>query len=159
MTYRISGLAPEDFAGLFALDDAALAGRRARRVVANADHGYPCRVSLEDARKGETLLLIHHVHHAVETPYRSAFAIYVRENVRETARYVDGCPPVFAGRPIALRGYDESGDLYAARLVPDGNADATICEMLTDPAIDHIDAHNAAHGCFSARIERHGEAA
>lgn len=159
MTYRIAGLEPSDFADLLELDDASLAKLRARRVVADSDRGFPCRLSLEDARKGETLLLVHHVHHSVESPYRSAFAIYLREGIRKAATYVDCCPPVFAGRAIALRGYDENGDLHAARLVPDGDADATIRAMLTDPAIAHIDAHNAAHGCFAARILRHGEAA
>ncbi|MGZ5792288.1 MAG: DUF1203 domain-containing protein [Croceibacterium sp.] len=32
-------------------------------------------------------------------------------------------------------------------------------DLLSDPRVDHIDAHNAGHGCFSARIERYMEAA
>ncbi|MGZ3235373.1 MAG: DUF1203 domain-containing protein [Croceibacterium sp.] len=32
-------------------------------------------------------------------------------------------------------------------------------DLLSDPRVDHIDAHNAGHGCFSARIERDMEAA
>jgi hypothetical protein len=158
MTYRIRGLDRDEFEELFTLDDAALAAHRAERVIADSDRGFPCRVSLEDARKGERLILVHHVHNDVETAYRSAFAVFVREDAAR-ADYVDACPPVFAGRPIALRGYDARGALADARLVPDGAADATIRAMLADPSIDHIDAHNAAHGCFAARIERHGEVA
>ena len=52
MTYSISGLPLADFAPLFGLDDSALAAMGARRVVADADRGYPCRVSLMDAAMG-----------------------------------------------------------------------------------------------------------
>jgi hypothetical protein len=156
MTYRIAGLDPQPFAPLFALGDEALAARGARRVVAAADRGYPCRVSLEDARAGETLILLHHTSHDVTTPYRSAYAIYVREGVAPL-ELVDETPPVFAGRPLGLRGFDAAGNLADARLALPGESDAKIRELLANPAIAYIHAHNAAHGCFAARIDRHGE--
>lgn len=156
MTYAIRGLDPDQFAPLFAMSDEALAERRAVRVRAAANNGFPCRVSLRDADEGEELVLVHHVNHAVETPYRNAFAIYVRKDASVAARYIDECPPVFAGRPIALRGYDADGALAAARLTLPGDADEGIRALFDDAAIAYIDAHNAAHGCFAARIERHG---
>ena len=55
MSFVIHGLSPDTFRPLFALDDGALAARNIRRVVADADRGFPCRVTLEDARQGETL--------------------------------------------------------------------------------------------------------
>ena len=58
MTYRIAGLDPADFAPLWAMDEAELARRGARRVTSDADRGFPCRVTLEDARAGEELLLV-----------------------------------------------------------------------------------------------------
>ncbi len=144
------------FAPLFEMDDDALARARARRVVADADRGFPCRVSLEDARAGERLVLVHHTHHDVETPYRSAFAIYVREGAREPAVYRDRTPPVFEGRPLSLRAFDPEGTLRTARLAGPGEADQAICTLLEDAGIAYIDAHNAAYGCFAARIERDG---
>ncbi|QGN53497.1 DUF1203 domain-containing protein [Novosphingobium sp. Gsoil 351] len=157
MSYQIAGLDPRPFADLFELDDAGLAARNARRVRALADKGYPCRISLEDARKGDELILLHHTSHDVETPYRSAYAIYVRDAV-EQASYIDAVPPVFEGRSLGLRGFDAEGMLRDARLAPPDAADAAIRDLFADPAIAYIDAHNAAHGCFAARIERHGEA-
>jgi len=153
MTYAINGLDPDAFAPLFALDDAQLAARGARRVVASADHGFPCRISLEDARAGEELILLHHTSHDVDTPYRSAYAIYVRCGV-EASAYVDTTPPVFDGRPIALRGFDAANMLQGARLAGPGEADAAIRDLFADDAIAYIDAHNAAHGCFAARVTR-----
>lgn len=154
MTYRITGLDPTQFAHLFALGDEKLARHNAVRVTADKDRGFPCRVSLEDARAGETLILLHHLSHDVATPYRSAYAIFVRENVGTAARYEDETPPVFEGRPLGLRGFGTDGNLKNALLALPGEADARIRELLQDPAIAYIDAHNAAHGCFAARIER-----
>lgn len=158
MTYAITGLDPAPFAPLFALSDAELAERRAARVTASADRGFPCRITLEDARAGEELILLHHTSHAVDTPYRSAYAIFVRK-AAESARFVDRLPPVFEGRPLGLRGFDALGVLRDARLALPGEAEAKIHELLANPAIAYIDAHNAAHGCFAARIERHEGAA
>lgn len=157
MAYRIRGLEPAQFSDLSALDDEALAQRRAKRVVADADRGFPCRITLEDAKKGERLLLVHHVHHTVDTPYRSAFAVFVREDARHPAEYVDRCPPVFAGRQLSLRGFSDGGELESAMLAAGDEADEAIRAMFADPAIAYIDAHNAAPGCFAARIERHGD--
>lgn len=158
MTYRIAGLDPAEFTPLWAMDDAALAEHGALRVTADADRGFPCRVTLEDARDGEPLLLVHHVHHDVAGPYRSAFAIFVRE-AAEQAIYDDACPPCFEGRTLSLRGFDRNGALAEARLAAPGEADAAIRALLADPRIAHINAHNAAAGCFAARIGRQGEAA
>ncbi len=157
MTYAIHGLDPAQFAPLFAMSNAELAAIRATRVKAAASHGFPCRVSLEDAREGDDLILLHHTSHAVDTPYRSAYAIFVRAAAEQAASYVDSVPPVFQGRPLGLRGFDAGGVLRDARLALPGEAEAKIIELLANPAIAYIDAHNAAHGCFAARVERHGE--
>lgn len=159
MTYAVEALPYEPFAPLFALDEADLAGHRALRVTADADRGFPCRVSLEDARAGETLVLVHHVSHDAATPYRSAYAIYVRENARQAAPFIDSLPPVFVGRPLGLRGFDAAGLLKGARLALPGEADTAIRALFADPQIAMIHAHNAAHGCFAARIVRHGDLA
>jgi hypothetical protein len=154
MAYKITGLDPERFAPIFAMDENALASVNARRVTAGASVGWPCRVSLEDAAAGEDMILLHHVSHDVATPYRSAYAIYVRKNARVAATFVDQTPPVFAGRPIALRGFDADGMLQTAALALPGQADVRIRELFEDAKIAYIHAHNAAHGCFSARINR-----
>jgi hypothetical protein len=159
MTYAITGLSPDQFAPLFAMNDEELAAIRATRVTAAASRGFPCRVSLRDAAAGEELILLHHTSHDVSTPYRSAYAIFVRSGAAQ-ASYIDQVPPVFEGRPLGLRGFDAGGTLRDARLALPGEAEAKIIELLANPAIAYIDVHNAAHGCFAARVERHeGDAA
>lgn len=153
MTYRISGLSPEPFSGLFALSDAELAARNAVRVTATSKPGFPCRITLDDAEVGEELILLHHVSHDVASPYRSAYAIYVRSS-EAVGDFVDAVPPVMAGRPIALRGFDSAGMLRNALLAGPGEADAKVRDLFAADEIAHIHAHNAAHGCFAARIDR-----
>jgi len=41
-----------------------------------------------------------------------------------------------------------------AALAQPGEADDVVRRLLTDEAVDHIDAHNAIRGCFAARIDR-----
>ena len=84
MTYRITGLKREPFEHLFGLGDAELAALNARRVVADKKPGFPCRITLEDANPGESLILTNYVSHDVATPYRTAYAIYVREAALES---------------------------------------------------------------------------
>src|SRR3546814_561309 len=129
MTYSIEGLCPDRFASLFALDDAALAALNARRVTATADRGFPCRISLQDAGAGEELILLHHTSHDVATPYRSAYAIYVRPGVA-AARYRGEVPPVFEGRTLALRAFGADAMLRTARLAGPGEAVSAIRDQI-----------------------------
>jgi Protein of unknown function (DUF1203) len=154
MSYRITGLDRASFAELFDMNDMALAERGAVRVTAAADKGWPCRISLEDAKAGEELILLNHVSHDVATPYRSSYAIYIRKAAELSAQFVDETPPVFEGRPMAFRAFDAAGMLRNAALALPGQADEKIRALFAQDEIAYIHAHNAAHGCFSARIER-----
>ena len=154
MSYKITGLNREPFMALFEMNETELAAQGAMRVTAAADKGWPCRISLEDAKAGEEVILLNHVSHDVATPYRSAYAIYIRNGVADGAEYVDQTPPVFEGRPMAFRAFDTDGMLRAAALAMPGQSDAKIRELLESENIAYIHAHNAAYGCFSARIER-----
>lgn len=153
MTYRIEGLAPDMYAPLFAMDDEELAARNARRVTADSPSGYPCRVTLADAAPGDRLLLVNHVSHDVSTPFRTAYAIYVREGaVAET--FEDAVPAMLDTRTLGMRGFGTDGMLKGALLALPGEADEKIRELFDRPEVAVIHAHNAAYGCFMAKIER-----
>src|SRR6185369_7809401 len=80
MRFRITGLPAEEFAPLFALSDEELGRRGAvRRIADGRVPGSPCRISLTDAQPGDELLLVNYEHHAVASPYRMRFAVYVRK--------------------------------------------------------------------------------
>ncbi len=88
MTFRVRGLDAAQFAPLFALSDAELAARGAVRK--KADSPAPC-ISLTDAVPGDEVVLVNFEHHAVASPYRMRFAIYVRPG-EETFDAIDTVP-------------------------------------------------------------------
>ncbi len=156
MTFLIKGLPVEEFQPLFGLSEAALAARGVIRKRADAKPGYPCRITLEDAEPGETLLLLNYESHKAATPYRSSYAIFVRESAKNAPTLVDELPPVMQARPIALRIFSADGMLIGADLGRNGaETTAKIETIFADPAASYIHAHNAMHGCFAAAIERH----
>jgi hypothetical protein len=153
MTYRITGLDPAPYKPLFGLPDHELAERGVVRMTVT-DPTFPCRVSLTDRAIGETVLLVNHVSHDVANPYRASHAIFVTEADEQPAEYVDQVPPVFEKRVLSLRGFDRDGMMADAILTQPGEADAGIRQLLANPEIETIHAHNATRGCFSALIER-----
>lgn len=154
MSFIIAGLAAEEFKPLFGLKDEELSTHGVVRKRATAKPGFPCRVTLEDAEPGETVLLLNYESHKAATPYRSAYAIYVREGATEASTFVDELPPVFKGRPMALRIFNQEGELIGADLDIAGDLKAKIETAFANPEAAYIHAHNAAHGCFAAEIRR-----
>jgi Protein of unknown function (DUF1203) len=155
MSFIVSALPIERFEHLFGLSDDALAEHGALRITAADDGRYPCRVTLDDAAPGQSLLLVNYEHQAAATPYRSNYAIFVSEAATATRRLAPGeLPPVLRGRSIALRAYDADGMLLGAELaLADDVAEKTRAQF-EDPAVAYLHAHNAAYGCYAARIDR-----
>jgi hypothetical protein len=153
-SFRISGLDPTPFRPFIGADTATLGAAGVHRRIANTKPGFPCRVTLEDAEPGDSLLLLHFESHAAPTPYRSAYAIFVNEKARAAARYENEIPPVMRARPIALRHFSADGMLLGASLALKGDAREQILAAFEDPWVAYLHAHNAAHGCFAAEVRR-----
>jgi hypothetical protein len=154
MAFRITGLAPARFAHLFGLDDAALAAHGALRVVADESPGFPDRLALRDAEVGETLLLVHHVHHDVATPFRASHAIYVREGETDCFDAVDTVPEVLRRRIVSLRAFDAAGMLRDADLAEGDAIAPALDRMLAAPEVDYVHIHYAKPGCYAALARR-----
>ena len=154
MSFRIHALPAETYACLSGLDEAALNARLVRRQVVDKQPGYPCRVSLEDARPGETVYLVHHVHQDAETPFRASHAIYVREGVPAACPAPGEVPQMIRQRIMSLRAFDAAGMMTDADVTP-GDAVAERLESLfSDPRTEEIHLHFAKQGCFVARVSR-----
>lgn len=154
MAYRISGLDRRQFLHLIGASDEVLTRHGAVRMTAATKPGAPCRVTLEDAEPGETLILVNHVSHDVANPYRAAHAIFVREQAARSAEYVDSVPPIFESRILSLRAFDTEGMMIDAVIAQPGEAEEGILSLFANSAAAYIHAHNATRGCFSARVER-----
>jgi len=154
MTYKISGLEPSQFRHLFGLGNEELAAHGAVRMIADSSPGFPCRITLDDAEAGEALLLVNHVSHDGNNPYRASHAIFVSENAGQAAVYQDEIPPALERRVLSLRAFDQDGMMVEAALAQPGEADQVVRRLLANEWVDHIDAHNATRGCFAARVDR-----
>jgi Protein of unknown function (DUF1203) len=153
MSFRIRGLPAEQFADLFSLSAEELAARGAMRRPAREKPGYPCRISLTDAEPGEEVILTHFEHHAVDTPFRSSYAIYVRAG-ETTYDAVDQVPEQLRSRLLSVRAFDKAGMLINADVVDGRELEDAIERLLADAHADYLHVHFAKPGCYAARVER-----
>ena len=154
MSFRIEALDGAQFEPYFAMSDAELSAAGGRRVVADAAPGYPCRVSLQDAKAGETLVLVNHEHLAVTSPYRSRHAIYVREGAEQAQLAVGEVPEVLSSRLLAVRGLDGDDMIVEAEIVEGAVLAPALEAMLANVSVEYVQIYNAKQGCFAANVRR-----
>lgn len=153
MSFRITGLPAQPFDELFSLSDEALATRRAMRVMVDREHGYPCRISLTDAEPGQTVMLLNYEHQPADSPFRSNYAIYIREGEQQFDE-IDLVPDQLRRRLLSVRGFDQHGMLRDAD-VTQGTALEPLIERLFDnDHIAYLHIHIARPGCYAARVDR-----
>lgn len=153
--FHIQGLDPATFRPLFALSDEVLAARGICTVIADADAGFPDRISLLDARAGDRLLLMNFCYQAAETPYRGTHAIYVNEATTKPFDAIDTVPACFRPRLLSLRAFDAGHMMIDADIVEGRDVEDLIAAQFANPEVAYIQAHFAKRGCFAARIDRH----
>jgi Protein of unknown function (DUF1203) len=153
MSFRVTGLDPALISDLHALSDAELAARGAERVRVEEKPSAPCRITLDDAEVGETVLLLNYAHQPADTPYHQQGPIFVRES---TDRYAgeNVIPPALARRTLSLRGFDAKHMMVEADLTEGANAAALIETFFANANVAYIHAHYARRGCYAALIER-----
>ncbi|PPT39580.1 hypothetical protein XarjCFBP7653_10565 [Xanthomonas arboricola] len=153
-SFRLTGLDPALFAHLHGLDDVALTRHHAIRVIADADHGFPCRVSLQDARAGEQLLLLPYLHQAADSPYRASGPIFVRAAAVPARLEPDAVPAAIQSRLISLRAYDHRHHLVNAEACAGDQVAAWLHACLDDTQIAYVHLHHARQGCYACRADR-----
>ena len=154
MHFRIRGLPAEQFAQFFSMSDEALAAQGAVRRIADArEPGYPCRVSLSDSNPGDDLILLNYEHHAVASPYRMRFAIYVRAGDKMFDA-VDTVPKQLRSRMLAVRAFDAEGMMINHALVDGKQIESAIGRLLADARAAYLHIHFASPGCNAAQVER-----
>jgi hypothetical protein len=159
MPFRVSPLDIESFEPLFGLPDADLAAAGAVRMQVDIKPGFPCRLTLEDAEVGESVLLVNYEHLPVSSPYRSSHAVFVREHARPVGPVDNALPESLAIRLLSIRAFDDSGMMMNADVVRGSEAVATIEGMLENAQVSYLHLHNAKPGCFAARVDRLGRSA
>jgi hypothetical protein len=154
MHYAIDGIDPAPYRRLYGLADAELAAEQVVRMRVPQTPWAPCRVELVDVDPDGWVLLVNYAHLPVASPYRASHAIFVREGAEQAAHFADAVPAPLAVRQLSVRAYDDAGMMTDAALVAGERLEPLIARMFADPAVAYLHAHNAARGCFAARIDR-----
>ena len=155
-SFRLVGLAADNFEPFFAMSDDELAALGARRVLADESPGFPCRVSLVDAEVGEELLLLPFEHLSARSPYRASGPVFVRAGARRAVLERGVVPPYVTRRLMSVRAYDASDMMVAGEVCKGADVHATLERLMADDAVAFVHLHNAKRGCFSCRVERVG---
>jgi hypothetical protein len=154
MSFQVAGLDATPFRRFYGLSDDELQSFGVKRFIADEKPGFPDRVELRDAEKGEALLLLNYLHQPADTPYKASHAIFVREWAETPYRAVNETPEVLWIRPISLRAFDASGVMVDADLTAGGDLKPAIDRLFANPEAAYIHAHYAKRGCYAARIDR-----
>lgn len=156
MNFQIYPLQGAGFTHLFDLTDVELATRQARREVVASHPGTPCRVSMQDAAVGETVILFNYEHQPENSPYRACHAVFIRQNAEQASFDVNEVPDVIRARLISLRYFDHSHMMIDADVVSGEAVAKELTAAFDNDEIAYVHIHNAKPGCFAASARRAG---
>ncbi len=154
MGFQVSALSIDQFSHLFGQDGEVLAQSGVQRVIADDCPGYPCRVSLQDAAIGESLLLMNYEHQSAASPYRSSHAIYVREFASQARPDKNEIPESLRIRLLSVRSFDNSGMMLEADVIDGRQLERLVEQLFNNDTVDYLHIHSAKRGCYAARVER-----
>jgi len=152
--FLIQALPMQKFRPLFDMSEAALALRNARWITVDSDPGYPCRVSLTDARVGEKVLGLSFCHHDVDSPYRASGPIFIIENSVMAKPAIGEIPVLLRHRSLSVRGYDKDHMMIEAQVTHGAELELILQQLFRNSRVDYIHIHNADPGCFMCSISR-----
>lgn len=154
MDFRIFALSDKPFRHLFAASEEELSRQGVQRVSVSSKPGFPCRVSLQDAEVGESVLLLNYQHLDADSPYRSSHAIFVREGATPVSLEINEIPDSIRIRLISVRAFGATGMMLDADIAEGDRLEPVLRRMLEDEAVAFLHLHNARRGCYTAGVER-----
>ncbi|HEY4609502.1 MAG TPA: DUF1203 domain-containing protein [Ilumatobacteraceae bacterium] len=144
-TFQVAGIDP--------LDADRLRAAGGIDYVADEKPGFPCRQCLRDAEIGEAMILVSYDPFEESSPYRCPSPIFIH---RSPCTPFEGkaVPEQLTGRTLSVRGFDDSAMMLDAALIDGGSLEQTINGLFENPAIQYLHVHNAARGCWAAKVGR-----
>jgi len=142
------------FTKYFTMSVNELESHDAYLFVADENPCYPCRVSLQDAKVGETVLAIPYEHHPVKGPYKSTGPIFVRKNAKTKLLSVNEIPKMLRHRLLSVRGYSSQSLMIEGDAVVGEGLEAVLTKQFLNSDVEYIHIHNAGPGCFNCEIKK-----
>ena len=152
--FKIRALEKNDFANLFNEDDAELKKIGALRMTVDANPGFPCRVSLQDAEIGEEVILLPYQHHKTASPYQSSGPIFIRKVAETATLQINEIPKMLNHRLLSLRCYNKDGIMIDATVIEGKVLKEKLTALFENGDIKYIHIHNAKPGCYNCVAER-----
>ncbi len=152
--FQMVALPIEEFESLLLLSDEVLQACGAKRMVADKNPGFPCRVSLVNAEPGETVLLLPFTHHDVASPYRASGPIFVRADAQMAKPAINEIPEMFRSRLLSIRAYDGDAMMVGSEVIEGHELEEHISRFFDDLSVKYLHLHSARPGCFNCRVER-----
>jgi len=115
---------------------------------------YPCRVSLQDAPVGESVLALSFEHQSVDSPYRSAGPIFVRAKAETFEPKINEVPEMLRHRLLSIRGYSKKHLMIEADTILGQEIEGTLLQQFDNNQVQYIHIHNAGPGCFNCSVAR-----
>lgn len=154
MDFQITALSEQNFFHLFGLTDEELASQKASRQVVTENPGTPCRVSMQDAEVGETVILLNYQHQSANSPYPATHAIFIRENVKQADIAVNDVPESISSRLVSVRFFDHNHMMTDADVVDGYTLASVISNAFENKEIEYAHLHYAKPRCFAASVHR-----
>jgi hypothetical protein len=154
MNFRIAGLTPTRFSHLFSLSERELACHNVIRYAVDQDNAFPCRITLQDAAIGDSVLLTNYEHQPAKSAYQSRHAIYVNEAATAAGVYVNEIPAQMQRRLLSIRAFDATDAIIDADVIDGSDANTLIKRFLSAQETAYLHVHFARRGCFAARVDR-----
>lgn len=130
-------------------------GNPLRRMVSTGT-GAPCRHCLQNAAKGEAVLLGSYRLSGPTGIYWTPSPIFLHEQDCPAYQRADEIAPIVRTSLVSVRAYDANQMvLYDLGQVAEGpDADAPLARALADPRTSFVNIHTAKPGCLLTRVER-----
>jgi len=153
-SFRIAAVDKQHFSEFVNLNEDELVKYKAQWITADTNPGYPCRVSLIEAKVGERVLAVPFLHHDVDSPYRASGPIFVRENAELAEPNVNEIPEILRERLLSVRVYSAQQIMIHAEILQGTELEYGIRKQFLNSEVEYIHIHNAKQGCFNCSVHR-----
>lgn len=152
--FLIKALPIDSFHALMLKNNEELKFFDATWLTVDVEPGYPCRVSLSDAKIGERVLALSFCHHNVNSPYKASGPIFVREKAPTIKLEINEVPKMLRHRLQSVRAYNSNKLMIGAEVVQGTALESAIESQFKNREVEYIHIHNANPGCFNCSVHR-----
>jgi hypothetical protein len=152
--FQFIALDKKEFDSFMDLNDEELASHKAKWMTVDEEPGYPCRVSLEDAKIGERVLFLPYWHHDVESAYKAIGTVLVREFSQTIKLGVNQVPIMLNHRLLSVKAYDSSNMMVAHDIAKGTELELKLKKQFQNSKVNYIHLHYAGPGCFCSAVYR-----